>query len=189
MPLTHEQFETGAENVGATVVRFDQTESFGTRAYMGRGGRRAISTVWLRNQKLLQSGTPRPNQDIQLEEISWLAEQQHKGKSWENTEIFLRSHALRPEGIFWFKNGVNWEKLWFFLCAKPGYYLVGFDDPGEGSGHEIAFCTVNALKMFDPNFGAATFPDSQSMKRLFFAYWPKAYPELAQSPASIFRYV
>jgi hypothetical protein len=189
MPLSPEQFASGVESIGATLVAFDQTEQFGDRAYMGRGACRSISAVWLRNQKLQSAGTPRPGQDEQLEEISWLAEQQHLDNGLESVEILLGAAGLRRDATSFFKRQVNWDKLWFFLAAKPGYYLVGADPVGAGAGHEIAFDTRNGYKLFDPNYGQVTFGSAQALKTFFGAYWGKAYPELTAGTASIFRYV
>ncbi len=187
MHLPHERFALGVENVGASMTYFNQMDTYGKRVYMTKGVCRALSAYWLRAMKLKNSGSQVPDETQRTEEISWLAEQQHKKN--ESVDMYLRANGLRPDGMIWFKTQVDWGKLRFFLAARPGYYLVGVDAQGNGEGHEIAFCTVNTWKLFDPNYGIVTFQSQQTMHQFLTAYWGRAYPDLANGSASIFRYV
>ncbi|UQS14835.1 YopT-type cysteine protease domain-containing protein [Pseudomonas sp. HS6] len=191
MPLSQEAFARGTQNIGAHFVEFDQSQ-LENRAYMARGVCRSLSIVWIRNQKLRSQNQPRPaweGPNGQMEEVSWLAEQQHAGKTLEMTEAFLRSFGLRPNGMTFFPQQFDNAKFWFFLKALPGYYLVGRDDPGLGPGHEVAIRTDGNIKLFDPNYGEVTFADVDDLQTFFTQYWPRAYPELANGGGSIFRYV
>jgi len=191
MPLSQEAFARGTRRIGAQYVEYDQSR-LTNRAYMGRGVCRSLSIVWVRNQKLLSLNQRRPawgGANGQLEEVSWLAEQQYAGNTMATAEAFLRSFGLRPDGMIYFPLLVDDARLWFFLRAIPGYFLLGRDDPGLGPGHEVAIRTDGEFKLFDPNFGEVTFADVDDLQNFFTQYWPLAYPGLANGGGSIFRYV
>ncbi|WP_299820951.1 YopT-type cysteine protease domain-containing protein [uncultured Roseibium sp.] len=184
-----EVFASGVENVGATLVPFDQSDLVERRPYMHEGACYAFVLAWIRRQREIASNRPVTGKTQTVEDVSWLSEQKNRGNISESSDLFLRGNGLRSDGAIGFRD-VDWHKLWFFLSARPGYYIVGVA-PAIGSGHAIGFDTTNGSAiMFEPNYGAVTFNSAQDMKRFFGQFWGKAYPDLARGvKATIQRYV
>lgn len=184
-----EVFARGVENIGATLTPFDQSDFVDGRAYMNEGACYAFVLAWIRRQTEVATNRPLTGKTQTMEDVSWLSEQKHRGSLSESTQLFLRGNGLRGDGSIGFPD-VDWHKLWFFLSARPGYYIVGVA-PANGEGHAVGFDTTNgSAVMFEPNYGTVTFSSAQDMKLFFGKFWGKAYPDLARGvKALIERYV
>jgi len=177
MALTPAEFQNGVEALHGLLVPFDQGLIVDGRVYLNQGACAAFAAVWIRNKKELAAGRAAPDAAACMEEVSWMEEQKHEaGQVY--TE-FLVANGLRRDGaITWPTTNINWQQLRFFLLAQQAFYFVGVLEPGA-AGHAIAFDTsLGRFKLFDPNYGTASFPDSPSLIRFFGAYWPRAYPTL-----------
>lgn len=177
MPLTPAEFRDSAEDLGGVVAPFDQGVIVDRRAYLHQGACAAFAAVWIRDKKELAAGRAAPDAATSMEEVSWMEEQKHKGN--QVYMDFFAANGLRRDGsIAWATTNINWQQLRFFLLAQQAFYFVGALEPGA-NGHAIAFDTnLGRFKLFDPNYGTASFPDSPSLIRFFGTYWLRAYPAL-----------
>lgn len=178
MALTPQQFRTGVQKLGGHLTPFDQGELVDKRVYLDEGACGAFSAIWIRHRKLQALGHQQPDANACMEEVSWIGEQVSKGRAAEVYEEFFAGNGLKRDGRSVWPNGnIDWDKLWFFLSAQQAYYFLGV--LGANTGHAIAVDTTGGgFRLFDPNYGAARFPNAPAMKTFFGAYWPKAYPDL-----------
>jgi hypothetical protein len=75
------------------------------------------------------------------------------------------------------------------FTTGPGYYVVGISAlglPGGAGGHALGV-DMFAQKLFDPNFGEATFPNAQSMRQCFMLLFRLFYINL-HGQAAVERY-
>lgn len=182
--MTPEKFKSGVDKIGATLRSFDQSDIVDKRVYMDAGACYAFCLVWIARLECKATARAVPNQDQVVEDVSWLSKEKHDGNLSSSSELYMRGNGLRPDGKT-ANLDVNWNKLWFFLSAQQGFYVLGAT-PAVGDGHAIGFSTRNgAAIMFDPNFGEVTFQTSDDMKNFFGAYWPRAYPNLARNVGGV----
>lgn len=178
MPVENNQFRQVVSKNGGILQPQSQGNFTGGHVSIQDRACTERSAQWLRDQKRHHSNQAAIDNAQRCEEIIWMADIRYNKYKKDVIKKYLDAYSVQKQGQeVTFHNEVSMELAASEIAARNAYYFFGAKG-SRGKGHAIAISTVNGYRLFDPNYGVASFTNAEDLINTFKLLWRKTYHKL-----------